>query len=448
MKCLTRIQAPYPSHSSDSKMLRDGGLPSIGRSVRCGRPDALFRRVLLSVVALAALVGLTSCGGGFFGDGPILPTFNSYTAVAVADLNVDGKLDLAVSYSVMSGGPPHPGKVAVYLQDPARPGSFLSPVSYSTGNDPVAVAVADLDGDGKPDIVTANTIMNTYGIGASTVSVLLQNPASPGRFLQARDYATGSSPVDVAIGDLNGDGIPDLAVADTTGISILQQNVSARGQFLPLKTITVADWGTNGVAIADFNGDGLADLAATTSGVNVYLQNPAAPGTFLNQASYSVGAAPYWLVASDLNADGLPDIAVANLGKYDGSIPSSVSVLLQNAASPAAFQVDANYASDIRSWTIAAADLDGDGRVDLVSGNMGSFDGGSVSVFLQNSARAGKFQPAVNYADEGPVGGIAIGDVNGDGKADLVLASLDVEIRLQDAAHPGTFLPPTILPSP
>ena len=411
-------------------------------------PRVIFIRLLASALTLSAMASLTSCGnsGGGGTSGP--PLINTYWSCAVADLNGDGKLDIAVSYSKVDGPPPHPGVVAIYLQDPAHPSTFLSPANYDVGNDPVALAVGDLNGGGKPDIVTANTIMDPGGKGSSSVSVLLQDPANPGRFLTAVSYATGFSPVAVAIGDLNGDGKPDLAVSDTTGISILLQNPALPGQFLPFSTIAVGAGGTSGVAIADLNGDGKADVvAATASDVSVFLQNPGAPGSFLAPAHFTVGAQPYAVVVQDLNADGHPDLAVANLGSADGSVPASLSVLLQNPAVPGNFLPATSYSTDIRSWTIAAADLNGDGKPDLAVGNMGSYNGSSVSVFLQDPARPGAFQPAKNYPDSGNVSWVAAGDMNGDGRLDLVIVSAGLEIRFQDPANPGVFQSPVVIVS-
>jgi len=409
-----------------------------------------LQRLLLHAAILATLAPEVSCGGGraLLGSGTdILPVYNQYWSVAATDLNGDGKLDIAVSYSIMSGSPPHAGVVAVYLQDPSKPGSFLGPVTYSVGNDPVALTVGDLNGDGKPDIVTANTIMNADGKGSSSVSVLLQDPANPGHFLPAESFATGFSPVQVAVGDLNGDGLTDIAVADTNGVSILLQSTSARGQFLPLKTLAIGSGGTSAIAIADLDGDGRAELLVTTAtGVNVYSQDPASPGTFLTPTSYSAGAQPCFILVRDLNGDGLPDLAVANLGSADGSTPASLSVLLQNPISPGTFLSATNYSSGLRSEGVAAADLDGDGRVDLVVANMGGYEGGSVYIFLQSTAVAGTYQPGVKYAYAGPAM-LAVGDLNGDGKPDLVVAGIDLEIWFQDPAHPGTFLTPTILAS-
>jgi hypothetical protein len=162
-------------------------------------------------------------------------------------------------YADIYGGPPHPGYVAVYRQDGANPGHFLAASTYPVGNDPASVAVADLDGDGRPDIATANTILATSGAGESTVSVLLQDAVQPGRYVPAVSYATGPGPASVAIGDLNGDGRPDLAVADSSGISVLLQD--AAGRFLPKTTIATGG-GCTSVAIADLDGDGTPDCCS------------------------------------------------------------------------------------------------------------------------------------------------------------------------------------------
>jgi hypothetical protein len=403
--------------------------------------------MVVMLIAIFALGSLTACGAGAGGGTVVLPPFNMYWSVAVADLNGDGRLDIVASYSKISGPPPHPGVVAIFFQDAANPGNFLPPVAYDVGNDPVALAIGDLNGDGNLDIVTANTIMNVDGTGSSSVSVLLQDPANPGHFLSAASYPTGFSPVAVAIGDLNGDGRPDLAVADTTGISLLMQNPAAPGQFLGAETISVGNGGTSAVAIADLNGDGKADLVATASGVSVYLQDPHSPGHFLSPASYAVGAQPISIAVQDLDGDGRPDLAIANLGTPEDGSTASLSVLLQSPSGAGAFLPATNYTTGIRSYAVAAADLNGDGKADIAVANSGTLSGSSVSVFLQNPLAPGIFEPATNYAGSGVITCVAIGDMNGDNKPDLVIADSGIVIRLQDPASPGQFLPPVVIAS-
>ena len=202
------------------------------------------------------------------------------------------------------------------------------------------------------------------------------------------------------------------------------------------------------IAIVDVNADGKADIVATSSDLMVFMQDLASAGRFLTPVRYAVGAQSYAIAVQDLNSDGHPDIAVANLGSADGTVAASLSVLLQNPASLGNFLPATSYATGIRSWTITAADLNADGNPDLVVGNMGSFTGGGVSVFLQNPAAAGTFQPTANYNDTGSVSWVGIGDMDGDGRQDLVIASSGLEIRFQDPTSPGTFLQPVMIASP
>jgi hypothetical protein len=374
-----------------------------------------------------------------------------YTSVAVADLNGDGLQDVVAVYAHVAGAAPHPGSVAVYLQDPQNPGHFLPPSSYAVGNDPASVAVADLDGDGRPDIVTANAILSTNGAGDSSVSVLLQDAAQSGHYLPAVSYATGPDPLSVAIGDLNGDGKPDLAIADSSGISVLFQDAS--GKFFPKITIPT-DAGCTSVAIADIDSDGIPDLLATDAvSVLLLLQATGGDGRFGAPVRYGAGQQPHHAVVGDLNGDGRPDIAVANIGSPSDLRAASVSVLLQDPARAGTFLPAVNYATQADTTAVAIADLDGDEWEDLAVANSGTLGGPcpptcnivdtGVSVLSQDGTAAGHFRTAVNYAAKGNdfVTGLAIADVNGDGREDLIVVQAGgVFIRMQDPLHPGQFL--------
>lgn len=408
---------------------------------------------------LGSLIPLGGCGGAGDGGGggsPPAPTHLSYSAVAVADLDGDGLPDVVAAYSSISGAPPHPGFVAVYLQDPARPGHFRPVSTYAVGNDPVSVAIGDLNGDGRPDIVTANAILATSGAGVSDVSVLLQDAAHPGQFLPAASYATGPNPQGVAIGDLDGDGKPDLAVADDLGVTLLLQNPGGpAGTFLPRQEISIGE-PVYSIALADLNGDGRLDLIVTNAVDVLVLQHDAnIDAGFAAPQSYAAGAQPIAAVAADLNGDGALDIAVANIGTPSDPTTASASVQLQDPANPGHFLGATMYATQQRTISIATADLNGDGLTDVVAANLGSIggscpptctvNGSGVSVLLQDPAAHGHFQAAVNYSPSGndTVAAVAVADINGDGKADLVIAQgSGVFIRLQDPAHPGAFLPP------
>jgi hypothetical protein len=414
------------------------------------KPNPLWRMLGVRACAASLLwLAIAGCGGGGGGSGP---DFDMFTSVAVVDLDGDGLPDIAATFTHISGPPPHPGYVAVYLQLRGHPGMFAAPAIYAVGNDPFSIAVGDLDGDGRPDIVTANAILATSGAGVSDVSMLRQNPAMPGRFLAAVSYAVGAGPQDVAIGDIDGDGRPDLVVADNEGLSLLLQNAAVPGTFRPHTRIDVGG-GTSSVTVADLNGDGTADLLATNA-VNVlvlYGIAGSAP-TFAAPLQLAAGAQPSHAAAGDLDGDGRLDIAVANLGSPSDPASASVSVLLQDPVTRGSFRASVGYATALRSEGVAIADLDGDGRADLAVVNGGSLAGlcppdcgsagSGVSILLQQPALAGRFQPAQNYptADD-YAQWVAVADVDGDGRKDLVIAQGNgIFTRLQDPAHPGQFL--------
>jgi hypothetical protein len=405
-------------------------------------------KIFMMMLFLSLTLILPFCGGG----GNIIPPFLLYSSAAVGDLNGDGKPDIAVAYSYIAGPPPHPGYVAVYLQDPANPGTFLDPANYSVGNDPVSISIGDLTGNGRLDIFTANAILNANGLGESSVSVLLQDPSKPGQFLAATSYSTGKNPVCLASGDLNDDGRPDLAVADNDGISVLFQNPATPGTFFPRTAVDISG-AASSVAIADLNNDGKPDLVvANVSSVLVLLQDPTKAGAFSAPKSYGAGLQPYYATVGDLDGDGKLDIAVANLGSRSDASLASAAVLLQNPSEPGSFLTAVNYKTDLRSLELAIADLNRDGKADLAVANSGTLGGPcppscgtagtSVSVLLQNPAVQGQFQAATNYPAYGGdfIIAVATGDMNDDGKSDLIIAQAGgVFIRLQDPLHPGQF---------
>jgi len=405
------------------------------------------------LVALMVIAQFCACGSASSNVGVGVQPFNFYSAVVVADLNGDGKLDIAACYSRIAGAPPHAGTVAIFLQDPSNPGRFLPPATYAVGNDPVSIAVADLNGDGKPDIVTANTMLSALGAGSNSVSVLLQDSSHPGQFLPAASYVSANVINSVAIGDLNGDGRPDLAIADSSGVSILLQSSTSPGTFVPGNGVLLSG-GAISVAVGDVNGDSLPDLvAATGANVQVVLADPAAPGSFLAPVSYQAGQFPVFVALGDLNGDGKPDIAVADEGSFSGVALFGVHVLFQDAAAaPGTFLEAANYLPNTTTVMLAIADLNADGKLDLETANSSGGPAnnvgvhpGTVSVLLQSPASSGQFQSAASYPGTTGVVWVAVGDMNGDGKPDLVIADGGIQIRFQDPANPGKFLAPTVI---
>ncbi len=281
-------------------------------------------------------------------------------------------------------------------------GALLPGAVCPVGSNPQCVAIADLNGDGKQDLVTAN-------YGSDTVSVLLGN--GDGTFAGQQTFAVASGPVSVAIADLNGDGKQDLVTTNYNSsgtVSVLLGN--GNGTFQTRQTFAVGRYPFS-VAIADLNGDGKQDLAAANAGsntVSVLLGN--GDGTFAAQQTFAVGTGPLSVAIADLNGDGRQDLVTANSGS------NTVSVLLGNGDGTFAAQQISAVNSNPQS--VAIADLNGDVKQDLVTGNWGS---NTVSVLLGNGD--GTFAAQQTFAFSGSPQCVAIADLNGDGKQDLVAAN-------------------------
>src|SRR5262249_51505941 len=146
------------------------------------------------------------------------------------------------------------------LQDPAHPGSFLPATSWPGGPGAQSIVLRDLNGDGRPDVATVNPT-------TATVSLLFQDPAHPGSFLAARTLATGTSPWCVGAADLNGDGKPDLVVTnrgDNT-VSVFLQDPTNPGAFRSPATYATGAW-PESLAFRDVDGDGHVDIAVADLG--------------------------------------------------------------------------------------------------------------------------------------------------------------------------------------
>jgi len=365
-----------------------------------------------------------------------------FESVAIDDLNDDGIPDVAITSRRISGSPPHRGHVLVKFQDLLNPGNFSSAVNYRVGDQPLAVATDDINGDGLTELVTANS-------QDDNISILLQDQAMPGNFLAANNFVTGNYPEDLAIGDLDGDALMDIVVADNE-LSILFQDPASIGNFLPRTSLGI---GSSSVAMGDLDGDLLTDLAATSPDqglVMILLQDPAAVGTFLPPVEYTAGDQPIHVAIGDLDGDTLPDLAVANLGEPDGGGNRGVSVLLQDQSTPGNFLTATNYIMGDSVREVAIGDLNDDGISDLAAAgdNTGSddWDWARVYVLLQDPAKPGSFFPPLGYKLDGvSTSSVAIGDLNEDTFNDILAATSEkVYVLFQDSANPGTFLKVTI----
>jgi hypothetical protein len=278
--------------------------------------------------------------------------------------------------------------------------ALSAPSAFGAGTDPDSAAVGDFNGDGKLDLAVANE-------GSNNISILLGN--GDGTFHAAADYGAGTDPDSVAVGDFRGDGKLDLVVANyySNNVSILLGN--GDGTFQAAVNYGVS--APTSVAVGDFNGDGKLDLAVANvfSDVSVLLGN--GDGTFQAAVNYGAGTEPAWAAVGDFNGDGKLDLAVANVDS------NNVSVLLGNG--DGTFQAAVSYGVGTEPVSVAVGDFNGDGKLDLAMANYGS---SNVSVLLGNGD--GTFQAAVNYGAGAEPAWVAVGDFNGDGKLDLAVVNV------------------------
>jgi VCBS repeat protein len=395
------------------------------------RGSARVLRVLL-VLALPAL--LVSCGGYDNGYGcdnctTYAPTEFSFGVVS-ADFNGDGRADIVQLSEVAPETGPNAASLKTYLA--TGPGAFAAPTLTAAGDDPLYLVSADLNGDGFIDIVTAS-------FEDASLSVFFNNKLMPGTFNSPLVLSSpGAS--QVAIGDLNGDGLKDLVSADFNVSLFLQ---TSPGTFAA--PIYLYSGGANWVAVGDLNGDGSPDVALTDAvGVKVLMHTGVATATtfaaavsvFTQTSNANVSGANIIAIA-DVDGDGLSDLIITDPGPTGGMAPT-VNILRQDPANHGSFLAPVSYpiATQDLPQSIVLTDLQGTGKLDIVIGGLNT-----VTVLLHDPATAGKFLAASMYSAPG-ANEIAIGDVNGDGKPDIIVSNGVTQpvVNSVVTTHPGVLL--------
>jgi hypothetical protein len=350
----------------------DSGPSSLSPVVADFDEDGIMDLVVANNVPAGTLSILTGQGSGGNGDGTFdtgmpFPAGNRPYAVAVADFDEDGILDLATAnnaaagaYTVLIGQ----GSGGVWS------GGFEAPVGYTVGSLPVSIVARDFDENGITDLaVTSN--------GSASVSIALGqgvDGVGDGTFAAPVNLAVGSSPVALATADFNEDGILDLAVVRSlTGILSLWygQGTGGRGNGAFTAGPTYSS-GTNSAAITtgDFNEDGITDLAVArrdNPGIVAILLGQGAGGvgngTFAARIDYPAGHFPAAIRAGDFNGDGITDLVVAT-----AETPGTASYLFGRGASPVGDGTfEAPIASTVGSLPggVTAGDFDEDGSADV-----------------------------------------------------------------------------------
>jgi hypothetical protein len=335
-------------------------------------------------------------------------------AIVSADFNGDGRADLAVANG-QNVTPRGTGTLSILLGQ--GNGTFQSSAEPEAGSAPVALVAADFDLDGHADLAVANSGDNGTG-PLHSVSLLLGNGA--GGFAPQAYQASDVAPNDLAAGDLDGDGRPDLAIVDDRAADAVVLHGQPGGAFAAPVRVRAGLFPLR-VLLTDLDADGRLDLAATCNpqfqgeraGVLALLGK--GDGTFATQTTFAAGGSPAFAAAADLNRDGRDDLAVANAGSDD------ISILLAGAAGSLA--PETRYAAGSRPRWVVAGDLDGDGDDDLAVADAGDgvTSSGDVAVFL--GWGDGTFA-AASFYDGGPgPASLAIADFDGDGRPDLAVAA-------------------------
>jgi len=365
------------------------------------------------------------------GDGTVnLPTEgystggSPHTSALVADFNGDGFADIIVpddnfSFAYLQGYGDGTFRAATDFFSPVPPPATTRAFAQ-------VIASADLNGDGYPDFVVGNCCDSSIG-----VTVFLSRP--DGSLDAGVNYGSSGSLTSVAIADFNGDGIPDIAALNLGGDGVQIFTGKGDGTFTPSGSYSTGGSNANGskngafnqIVTRDFNQDGHIDIAVanySSNNVSVLLNN--GTGGFLTAVTYPVTGNAQTIATADVNNDGFLDLVVTNYAS-----PGVINVLLGKgdgtfvAAAPTTFPF--NYPGNI-----ALGDLDGDGKLDLVVTVDDTTNGTGLAAAKGNGD--GTFQTAVLFATTQPQnialnqplpGDVKMGDINGDGKLDLVYSN-------------------------
>lgn len=359
-KNLTVADGPIKSFIAD---LDGDGKPDLVEANAYAHNISLFRNIS---------VAGTLDGSSFAPrvDFPVLGGTDSPRCLAVADVDGDGKLDILIGDQATSG--------AIVYRNISTPGSlttssFAAPVGFPGGGYPHGIHVADLNGDGLPEILVANQYSESITIlkNIGSAGTLTTNSFAPQYALLA-----GPAPTDVGIADLNGDGRPDLVTTAFDGSQLwLFRNVAtpsaAVSNWFTLDASLPAAAGSLEITLTDLDGDAKSDLvvaAVQGHAVSVY-RNQAGPGAFTTNSfgtriDYGTPGWAHSISVADFNGDAKPDLAVV------GELDSYLGVF-QNQSTPGNINLAprVDFGTGWNAWGVAAGDLDGDNRADIVFAN-------------------------------------------------------------------------------
>lgn len=331
-------------------------------------------------------------------------------AVGIGDFNHDGRADVAITAGIYT-----PTYLSLFLQ--GTNGQLEQPVRYPTNLRPEALAVGDLNGDGRDDIAVASAFDNKVSIYLQTAGGLLADKI---------DMATQIGPDAIVVGDVNGDGRADVVIAHWNHPSIGVLLQQAEGTLAAMTLYPVLQAGYDDIDIGDINGDDQNDIVKMNGqGLNPNL-------AVLHQTiTHTMGSAVAYdlegdvlsqgMAVGDVTGDGRADVVLSHRGTVAEPMSPKLSVFAQQ--NDGTLLLNATYATSDRLGPVEIADIDGDGRNDVIATAYNK-------LFFYRQTTAGILAPYQVYplpnAIQTKPQGLDVGDINQDGRPDVVMASSQV----------------------
>lgn len=409
-----------------------------------------FTSVLKYLGFLVMTMIFAACGGG--GGDSDIGTLWVPTDVLVADIDGDSNADILTLAMASTGNGTEKGYLLVYQQTDTS-GDFVAPETYEVGRYPWRAVLGDIDGDNAPDLVISDP---TAGI----VWLMLQNSSCSGQFLAPEVLLSGASYYAAVIADFNDDGVPDVAAAgQAQGLVIRYQDPTIRGNFEAQVAIPLPGRLFD-LSAGDVDGDGLADVLAwvytnpsgsypPSAGFIVMYQKPAGGFDTSNLLAQQTGLNVDRLAIADVNADGKFDL-FAFLTPFSSNYTAQLVVVPQTVSARSfGPPIYTSLASVSGIDDAVLADLDQDGLPDTAvvgfwpesGGPLGYPDIKSAVNLLVNTGQ-GAFTLSAATPMPFPVSCVSAGDLDGDGRNDIVLLGDDNQCSFMIQTDSGLFMEP------